>query len=160
MSSQFFETPEGKFGMKHGLQRARQASPEQRAAIRRVVAQDTLDSIQSSARLVRTAAQPGGAVLNDAVTINDLKAQWLREPVVRLVQATGILSSDQLDNKGIGGGRVAKRLARVATRAEEVAELYTFLAHFSCELLTETWLPLSSGYLLPLPGRLSLKRPS
>jgi len=140
MSSHFSQTADGRVEMENGLQPAQQPGLERRAAIRRVVAQDTLDSIQSSAQLVES-AQPSGILLHDALMIEDLKPEWLREPVLRLVRAVGNLSGDPLDNKSIGGGKVRKKLDRVATRAAEVAEIYTFLAYFSCEILDETWLP-------------------
>jgi hypothetical protein len=140
MSRHFSQTADGRVEMENGLQPAPQPGLEQRAAIRRVVAQDTLDSIQSSAQLVGS-AHPDGIILHDALMIEDLKPEWLREPVLRLVRAVGNLSGDPLDNKSVGGGKVRKKLDRVATRAAEVAEIYTFLAQFSSEILDETWLP-------------------
>jgi hypothetical protein len=133
-------TDDGTYRMAGGLQPVSKPPPATRTAIMRLVDQAALGAIEQAANVVAT-AQPGTVVVNDAVTAEDLKAEWIRKPVVRLVQAVGILSSDPLDKKSIGRGKVKKRLERVAARAAEVADLYDFLSFFRSEILSEVWLP-------------------
>jgi hypothetical protein len=133
-------TDDGTYRMAGGLQPVSMPMPATRTTIRRLVDQATLDVIEQAASVV-TRAPLGTVVMNDAVTAEDLKAEWISKPVVRLVQAVGILSSDPLNNKSIGRGKVTRRLERVAARAVEVADLYDFLSFFRSEVLSEVWLP-------------------
>lgn len=137
------EAADGTFRLADGgLQPVTTPSAATRSAIRRLVDPQTRDCITRAADVV-AAARPGTAVANDVLTLEDLKSDWLRIPVVRLIQAVSVLSSDHLDNKSIGGGTLKRRLKRVAARAREVADLYDFLSCFHGEMLSEVWLPVA-----------------
>jgi len=123
-----------------GLQPASMPSSATRSSIRRLVPQETLDAIEQSAEAT-TIAGPKSAAVNDVQTIEELKADWLCGPVVRLIQAVGLLSRD-LSSKSIGRGTVTKRIERVASRAAEVADVYEFLSCFRSDLLEDVWLPI------------------
>lgn len=140
MRVQVDKADDGTFRMAGGLHPLSRPTSATRTAIRRLVNQATLDAVNRAADIVAT-TEPGEAVANNWMTIEDLKAEWIRKPVVRLVQAVGVLSSDPLNNRSIGRGMVKRRLERVAARAAEVADLDGFLSCFSCEMLSDVWLP-------------------
>jgi hypothetical protein len=122
-----------------GLGPTPEANADQRARLRWVLRPETVNAILMTKDRVEQRTF-GEIPIDDAVTAEDLKLEWLRNPAVRLIQSIGLLAASGLDGKPFG--KLPRRFERIASSVAEVTELGDFLSHFDSEILRELWLPI------------------